>query len=569
MGRTYIHASSSNIRIHYSKTIIYPDMKRFYPVVVALIILFASTKTLISQHRSTSSDTMWTYYFTSPTDSSFQHRNLHTEYDSTNIIVKISLESSELHGDWESGSKIREFWNPDGSLSTSLESAWNAGLGQWEESTLLEFFMDEYGSDTLFLISNKSGDEWVGSLAFRTICTYNGNGQLIQEISLIGPPGMEIENHKFEYTLDASGNRISTLRYNYETDWVLSERVDESYDDQDREVEQITYSRSGEQWVEQSKRVHTYNDEGKVEVRENHEWNAGTGEWAKTSEEIFTYNADGEWSLRTQNNYDLDGSHWSTNRHEYSYYPSGKLEINLSTIFDEEAGLYISYVKQFYQHAGDYFFHYDTICSGEVYTWKGGDFQAGGIYRQEYMSVQGFDSIYALSLQENPTPASFQIDGLTAVNQAQEALYVAEENPAVDYGWMVEYGTVISGTDNDSLWVRWDSPGNGEVKAWALSEFGCSSDTLSLQVVVRPTGIEENTNQPFRLYPVPVKDHLIIESLVKLGRMEVLDANGRIVLSAIPTQTGMDLSTLERGIYLVRLRDLDGKLVGTRKILKE
>jgi hypothetical protein len=102
-----------------------------------------------------------------------------------------------------------------------------------------------------------------------------------------------------------------------------------------------------------------------------------------------------------------------------------------------------------------------------------------------------------------------------------------------------------------------------------LSEFGCSSDTLSLQVVVRPTGIEENTNQPFRLYPVPVKDHLIIESLVKLGRMEVLDANGRIVLSAIPTQTGMDLSTLERGIYLVRLRDLDGKLVGTRKILKE
>lgn len=127
------------------------------------------------------------------------------------------MSSDELDGDWQSGTKRRELYDSNGVLSSVLDFGWDAVLGQWNETSLSEFF------------------------------------------------------------LDASGRRIVTLRYNYESDWVLFQKSETSYDELDREIEKINYSPDGEQWLEESRKV----------LSEDYEWNTETGAVYLQSEKVL------------------------------------------------------------------------------------------------------------------------------------------------------------------------------------------------------------------------------------------------------------------------------------------
>lgn len=494
---------------------------------------------------------------------------MHSVFDSAHIHMDFRLTTEILAGDWEQGTNTKTINDPHGVVDSVITYTWDAGLEQWIESGLMEFFIDEFRSDTLVRHSQKSGDDWIVTMVFRTECTYNAGDQLIEEIFSNGPPGSDSPYRKEEYTLDGSGNRIVTLVYDYDSDWVLSQKSETSYNDQGLILVDTIYSRSGDSWLEQSKRVFSYHENGKTAVSDYYEWNAAGSDWALTSRQEFNYNADWEWSLRMQYNYQLDGTHYGTNRDVYTYHPSGKLLIHESSMYDEESSYYLSWHKEFYSHAGDYFVYNDTMCAGELYAWRGESYGSAGTYRDAFVSVTGLDSIYTLVLSENPAPASFTIDGPSEVVQDQEALYIADENGEVEYSWTVENGTVLSGAGNDSLRVLWESGGSGEVASWAMNEFGCSSDTATLQVHIIGTGIEELIDGSILLYPIPVKDVLRIDSGLPVGRVELLDMEGRMVLATNRTETGVDLSSLESGIYLVRLKDPAGRILGTRKILKE
>ena len=66
------------------------------------------------------------------------------------------------------------------------------------------------------------------------------------------------------------------------------------------------------------------------------------------------------------------------------------------------------------------------------------------------------------------------------------------------------------------------------------------------------TGVDENLPSPeFMVYPVPVKEVLQVQCHVDNPEIVVVDLNGREVLTA--RGTSVDLSSLESGIYLVRL----------------
>jgi hypothetical protein len=67
---------------------------------------------------------------------------------------------------------------------------------------------------------------------------------------------------------------------------------------------------------------------------------------------------------------------------------------------------------------------------------------------------------------------------------SQEVLYIAPEDAELEYRWNVENGTIVSGTLDDTLTVRWETMGNGEVAAWALNIYACSSDTTTIQLSI-------------------------------------------------------------------------------------
>lgn len=71
------------------------------------------------------------------------------------------------------------------------------------------------------------------------------------------------------------------------------------------------------------------------------------------------------------------------------------------------------------------------------------------------------------------------------------------------------------------------------------------------------TGVEEGSELPIlSLYPNPARDRLMVSSTSPLGYMNVLDIQGRIVLSAstLDQRIEIDISKLSRGMYTVIIR---------------
>ncbi len=543
-------------------------MKRFYISSFAFCMLFVSAIQLYSYDRSSSSDTTWIYDFSSDTDSTFRQIKLYSEYDSADIQESKAMISDQLDGSWQLGTQFRKTYNKQGEVSINLKSTWNAVLTQWEESNLYEYFYDQWGNDTLYYTSYKFGsDDWVNAQGNRYENTYNENSQLIQVISFKGYPGQENEYEKFEYSYDETGNRVLSIRYNYGMDWALNARFETSFDNEGRKVEEFAYFRMGDEWEESTKTVLEYDASGNSVVLEVSTWDSGTSQWNMTNREDNTYDPLGKLVLKTHQRIVAYGEPMVITRYEYFYNLSGKLETTVISVLDEGTGEYVLTQKEFTRHGGDYFILSDSLCSGETYSWEGESFNAGGTYRKEYISAIGLDSIYNLYLNENPVPGSFSITGPSGVNLDQEVLYIAPVDQEVQYNWAVENGIIISGTENDTLRVRWETLGTWEVATWSLNLFGCSSDTTTLQVLVGETGTNNLPTAGIRFYPVPVQEILQVDYNLGYLEIHVLDLAGRKV--AVATGTSIDLSHLSAGPYVVQLYNANEMMIRAQKIIKE
>ncbi len=86
-----------------------------------------------------------------------------------------------------------------------------------------------------------------------------------------------------------------------------------------------------------------------------------------------------------------------------------------------------------------------------------------------------------------------------------------------------------------------------------------------------PTGIQ-SFNQSSNVYvsPNPATSELTVASSLHIGKVQIIDALGNIVLSEngnYATQTKIDISNLAKGVYFIQIND--GSKVSTRKFIKE
>jgi hypothetical protein len=88
-------------------------------------------------------------------------------------------------------------------------------------------------------------------------------------------------------------------------------------------------------------------------------------------------------------------------------------------------------------------------------------------------------------------------------------------------------------------------------------------------VVDMYTGRPAKVKAEVRIYPNPVQEMLMIAGPATEVRLQVLDVRGRVVLEKNGWRTGgpLDVSHLEKGLYMVRLRDNSGTRTG--KFLKQ
>ncbi|MFZ4785428.1 MAG: T9SS type A sorting domain-containing protein, partial [Flavobacteriales bacterium] len=96
----------------------------------------------------------------------------------------------------------------------------------------------------------------------------------------------------------------------------------------------------------------------------------------------------------------------------------------------------------------------------------------------------------------------------------------------------------------------WEPSNVGEYTVQVTNEHGCS--TMSAPVFWTGVGVEEQENE-WNIYPNPSAGLVYIQSHSTIGRVEVIDTTGRVIMTEwIFGNTGtLDLSRLAAGMYSV------------------
>ncbi|MBR1785120.1 MAG: Omp28-related outer membrane protein [Bacteroidales bacterium] len=140
-----------------------------------------------------------------------------------------------------------------------------------------------------------------------------------------------------------------------------------------------------------------------------------------------------------------------------------------------------------------------------------------------------------------------------------------------------EYGdgwTWTNDTDVSGLWLS-DAKGKVFDDGWGYSrQFNFSVYDIYLNVlnegdgsVGQPVGIADVADVEFSVYPNPVRDMMRVEAGQPVRMVEVIDMNGRTVLTAGAGSTSVSTAALASGVYVVRVTTDGG--IGTKRFVKE
>jgi|GEM_PF-3794612 len=90
----------------------------------------------------------------------------------------------------------------------------------------------------------------------------------------------------------------------------------------------------------------------------------------------------------------------------------------------------------------------------------------------------------------------------------------------------------------------------------------------SKTVIASPAGIETVTSESATIYPNPFSNFVRINSDVDNIHVSVVNIIGQEVYSGAYQNTGIDLSNLTQGMYVIQASS-NGKIISTTKLLKQ
>jgi hypothetical protein len=107
---------------------------------------------------------------------------------------------------------------------------------------------------------------------------------------------------------------------------------------------------------------------------------------------------------------------------------------------------------------------------------------------------------------------------------------------------------------------------NGSYAVIATDENGCES--TSNCVTITNVGIEEFDNNGVSIYPNPTNDQVIIEFKTESARVELFDAQGKLILSKTHASgESISLKDEQSGVYIVRVTT--NNFVSIHRIVKQ
>lgn len=154
----------------------------------------------------------------------------------------------------------------------------------------------------------------------------------------------------------------------------------------------------------------------------------------------------------------------------------------------------------------------------------------------------GCDSVVTLNLTITQIPsASISITGNN----------ITASPSGLNYQWIdCNNGNVpIAGATNAVF-----APGANGSYAVVVSDNGCSDTSACVNFTL--VGIEAESVSQIQVYPNPTDGKVLIRSEVKIARVDVWDASGRLLESS--DSNFVDLSGYAKGIYFLRIHLING-----------
>ena len=115
------------------------------------------------------------------------------------------------------------------------------------------------------------------------------------------------------------------------------------------------------------------------------------------------------------------------------------------------------------------------------------------ITRKYFLTASTAGAVGACSARDsvlvtiNPRPAADSIYGPASVCPTVTGIAYSVRNPRFTaYQWLVSGAVAFSGNGTPAITVDWGPAGAGSVKVFTLNANGCSSDTVSLPVIINP-----------------------------------------------------------------------------------
>ena len=158
---------------------------------------------------------------------------------------------------------------------------------------------------------------------------------------------------------------------------------------------------------------------------------------------------------------------------------------------------------------------------------------------------------------EGPTP---EITGEPVVCDNTDENYEVEDHEGSTYNWEVTGGNITDGQGTHSITVHWNDAGNGSVSVGETTENGCSG-TGELDVLIDDcTGMTENNDEAFEVYPNPAGSFLninLVDKKVTKGEIIIFNQTGQTVIRQSfsgPGTIRVSLADLTGGMYFIRIK---------------
>jgi len=204
-----------------------------------------------------------------------------------------------------------------------------------------------------------------------------------------------------------------------------------------------------------------------------------------------------------------------------------------------------------------------------------------GHYTVIAVSNDGFVSTnpFLLEVVPNAAPPELSLtkdtvvqeDAIVATSDKDGTIFLVNENTPADLT-QIFYPVYF----RDSLKVKANIPVEFPTDGLSVKDYWLYAVDVYDQIseantvtVMQGVGVEENTSDMIRIYPIPARELIIIEA-TKPGQksIEIASLNGQLIYNSKMdgNRKQIDLSSFQKGVYFITIRSED--LVTTRKIIK-